>query len=111
MPLAPATRTRPSPLRVARLSAGLGLRLILAYRLEVLITIVSASVVALLNWSLWTAIFQGRSEVAGRGLSELTTYVVVAYQSSADPARRTATAAGLPGRRNWRPSTPSRRRR
>jgi ABC-2 type transport system permease protein len=79
VPPAPSTRTLPSPLRVARLSAGLGLRLILAYRLEVAITVVSASVVALLNWSLWTAIFQGRTEVAGRGLTELTTYVVVAW--------------------------------
>lgn len=60
-------------------SLRLGANLVLAYRLEVVVQIVSASIVAFLNWSLWTAIFQGREEVAGRSAAELTTYVVVAW--------------------------------
>lgn len=65
---------------VARESWKLGTRLVLAYRFEALVTLVSASVVALLNWSLWTAIYRGpATEIAGRDAAEMTTYVVVAW--------------------------------
>ncbi len=64
---------------ILRPSLRLGASLVLAYRLEVVVQILSASIVALLNWSLWTAIFEGRSQVAGRSAAELTTYVVVAW--------------------------------
>lgn len=64
---------------IIRPSLRLGVNLVLAYRLEVAVQILSASIVALLNWSLWTAIFQGRDLVAGRTAAELTTYVVVAW--------------------------------
>jgi len=60
-------------------SARLGVSLSLAYRLEIGVQFVSASVVAFLNWSLWSAIFTGRDTVAGRGALDLTTYVVVAW--------------------------------
>ena len=63
----------------ARTGWALGLKLVLAYRFEALVQLVSASVVALLNWSLWTAIYQGRAEVAGRDVAQMTTYVVVAW--------------------------------
>lgn len=65
--------------RVAWPSLRLGASLVLAYRLEVVVMVLSASVVALLNWSLWTAIFDGRTAIAGRTAPELTTYVVVAF--------------------------------
>ncbi|MFT5681381.1 MAG: ABC-2 type transport system permease protein [Myxococcota bacterium] len=64
---------------IIRPSLRLGVNLVLAYRLEVAVQILSASIVALLNWSLWTAIFQGRDLIAGRTAAELTTYVVVAW--------------------------------
>ena len=64
---------------IVRPSLRLGVNLVLAYRLEVVVKIFSASIVALLNWSLWTAIFQGRDAVAGRSAEELTTYVIVAW--------------------------------
>jgi ABC-2 type transport system permease protein len=60
-------------------SLRLGANLVLAYRLEVLVRIVSASLVAFLNWAVWSAIFVGRDTVAGRTASELTTYVIVAW--------------------------------
>jgi len=60
-------------------SLRLGATLVLAYRLEVVVQIASASIVALLNWSLWAAIYQGRETVAGRTAEEMTTYVVVAW--------------------------------
>ena len=60
-------------------SLRMGIKLVLAYRLEAAVQVVSASVVALLNWSLWTAIFQGRETVAGRTVAEMTTYVIVAW--------------------------------
>lgn len=63
----------------ARTGWALGLKLVLAYRFEALVQLVSASVVALLNWSLWTAIYQGREVVAGRDAAQMTTYVVVAW--------------------------------
>ena len=66
-------------LLTARTGWTLGLKLVLAYRFEALVQLVSASVVALLNWSLWTAIYQGRTMVAGRTAPEMTTYVVVAW--------------------------------
>lgn len=65
--------------RVAAMSLRAGVSLLLAYRLEVAVTIASASLVALLNWSLWTALFVGRETIAGRTAPELTTYVVVAW--------------------------------
>lgn len=58
---------------------SLGLKLVMAYRFEAIVQLVSASVVALLNWSLWTAIYQGRDTVVGRSATEMTTYVVVAW--------------------------------
>jgi ABC-2 type transport system permease protein len=64
---------------LVRASLRLGVSLVLAYRLEVIVQIASASIVALLNWSLWTAIYQGRDEIAGRTATEMTTYVVVAW--------------------------------
>lgn len=64
---------------LVRASLRLGMSLVLAYRLEVVVQIVSASLVAFLNWSLWTAITQDRSEIAGRSAEEMTTYVVVAW--------------------------------
>jgi ABC-2 type transport system permease protein len=60
-------------------SMRLGASLALAYRLEAIVTFLSASMVAGLNWSLWTAIFEGRATVVGRTASDLTTYVVVAW--------------------------------
>jgi len=60
-------------------SVRLGLNLVLAYRFEALVKVLSASIVALLNWCLWTAIFQGHTTIAGRTQAELTTYVVVAW--------------------------------
>ncbi len=63
----------------ARTGWKLGVQLVLAYRFEALVQLVSASVVALLNWSLWTAIYQGRDTVVGRTAAEMTTYVVVAW--------------------------------
>ncbi len=63
----------------ARSGWTLGLKLVMAYRFEALVQLFSASVVALLNWSLWTAIYQGRDEVVGRDAAEMTTYVVVAW--------------------------------
>ena len=66
-------------LAIIQPSLRLGVNLVLAYRLEVVVQILSASIVALLNWSLWTAIFQGREVVAGRTAAELTTYVVIAW--------------------------------
>lgn len=69
-----------APLRLtARTGWQLGVKLVLAYRFEALVQLVSASVVALLNWSLWTAIYQGRDQVVGRSAAEMTTYVVVAW--------------------------------
>jgi len=65
--------------RSALASLRLGVSLLLAYRLEVVIVGVSASIVTLLNWSLWTALFVGRDSIAGRTAAELTTYVVVAW--------------------------------
>ena len=65
--------------RVARASLGLGVRMVLAYRLEVAVQIASAALVTVLNWSLWTAILEGRDAVAGRSGPEMTTYVVVAW--------------------------------
>ena len=62
-----------------RASLRLGASLVFAYRLEVAVQFASASLVALLNWSLWHAIMDGRAEVAGRSASEMTTYVVVAW--------------------------------
>ncbi len=62
-----------------RSSLRLGASLVLAYRLEVIVTILSAIMVAGLNWSLWTAIFEGRPTVVGRTANDLTTYVVVAW--------------------------------
>ncbi len=61
------------------MSLRAGVSLLLAYRLEVVVTIFSASLVALLNWSLWTALFIGRDTIAGRTAPEMTTYVVVAW--------------------------------
>lgn len=66
-------------LALARASLRLGASLVLAYRLEVIVQIASASIVALLNWSLWAAIYQGRDLIAGRTAAEMTTYVVVAW--------------------------------
>ena len=66
-------------LALARASLRLGASLVLAYRLEVIVQIASASIVALLNWPLWSAIYQGRDLVAGRTAAEMTTYVVVAW--------------------------------
>lgn len=63
----------------ARTGWQLGLKLVLAYRFEALVQLVSASVVALLNWSLWTAVMDGRDQVAGRDPAEMTTYVVIAW--------------------------------
>ncbi len=60
-------------------SLRLGVGLVLAYRLEVAVQICSASIVIFLNWSIWTAICEGRGEVAGRSPVEMTTYVVVAW--------------------------------
>ena len=62
-----------------RSSLRLGASLVLAYRLEVIVTFLSAVMVAGLNWSLWTAIFEGRATVVGRTASDLTTYVVIAW--------------------------------
>ena len=64
---------------LVRASLRLGVSLVLAYRLEVAVQLTSASLVALLNWSLWTAIFHGRDEIIGRSPAELTTYVIVAW--------------------------------
>ena len=64
---------------LARASLRLGASLVLAYRLEVVVQIASASIVALLSWSLWSAVYQDRTEVAGYGAAEMTTYVVVAW--------------------------------
>ena len=63
----------------ARASLSMGARLVLAYRLEVVIALFSASIVTLLSWSLWTAVFSGHATVAGQGAPELITYVVVAW--------------------------------
>ena len=62
-----------------RSSLRLGASLVLAYRLEVIVTFLSALMVAGLNWSLWTAIFEGRPTVVGRTSTDLTTYVVIAW--------------------------------
>ena len=62
-----------------RSSLRLGASLVLAYRLEVIVTFLSALMVAGLNWSLWTAIFEGRPTVVGRTAADLTTYVVIAW--------------------------------
>ena len=67
-------------MRTADLSSlRIGVALSLAYRLEVLVQIASASIVAFLNWSLWSAIFIGRESVAGHTAAQMTTYVVVAW--------------------------------
>jgi ABC-2 type transport system permease protein len=64
---------------VIRASLRLGASLVLAYRLEVIVMILSAMMVTGLNWSLWTAIFEGRPTVVGRSAIDLTTYVAVAW--------------------------------
>jgi ABC-2 type transport system permease protein len=56
--------------------------------MEVLVQVLSASLIILLNWCLWTAIFDGRDQVAGRGGLELTTYVVVAWIATTFYANR-----------------------
>ena len=68
-----------SSVRLAAMSLRAVVSLMLAYRLEVLVTIFSASLVTLLNWSLWSALFEGRVTIAGRTAPELLTYVVVAW--------------------------------
>ncbi len=69
----------------ATLSTGLrlGLKLALAYRVEALVQLLSASIVALLAWSLWTAVYADRAQVAGRDGPGMITYVLVAWLVSA----------------------------
>lgn len=62
-----------------RTGLALGVKMSLAYRFEILVQVVSASVVALLAWSLWTAIFQDRAQVAGLGATGMISYVLVAW--------------------------------
>ena len=60
-------------------SLRLGANLVLAYRLEVVVHILSASLVTFFNWSLWHSVFIGRQTIAGRTAEEMCTYVVMAW--------------------------------
>lgn len=62
-----------------RTGLAMGVKLALAYRFEALVQLVSASIVALLAWSLWTAIFQDRATVAGRDGPSMISYVLIAW--------------------------------
>jgi len=66
-------------IRSALASLGLGLRLSLAWRLDVLTRLLSGVVVLVLTGTLWTAVTDGRSEVAGRPGPELVAYAVMAW--------------------------------
>ncbi len=62
-----------------RTGLALGVKLALAYRFEALVQLLSASVVALLSWSLWTAVFRDRATVAGQDGPGMISYVLVAW--------------------------------
>ncbi|MEC8422173.1 MAG: ABC-2 family transporter protein [Myxococcota bacterium] len=63
----------------ARASLGLGLQLAMAWRLDVLTRLLSGGVVLLLTGALWTAVTDGRPQVAGRPAAELVSYAVIAW--------------------------------
>lgn len=66
-------------IRSALASLGLGLRLSLAWRLDVLTRLLSGAVVLVLTGTLWMAVTDGRSEIAGRPGPELVAYAVMAW--------------------------------
>lgn len=68
-----------SALRTAAASFGLGLRLSAAWRLDVLTRLLSGGVVLVLTGALWTAVTDGREQVAGRTGAELVSYAVLAW--------------------------------
>lgn len=60
-------------------SLALGLRLAVAWRLDVVTRLLSGGVVLVLTGALWTAVTDGRPEVAGRSGPELVSYAVLAW--------------------------------
>jgi ABC-2 type transport system permease protein len=67
---------------VLQATVALGARGVLAYRTGVAVRFVSAALVALLTWAVWTAVTDGRDQVAGVPATVLVTYVVVAWLSA-----------------------------
>ena len=71
-------------------SLALGLRLAVAWRLDVVTRLLSGGVVLVLTGALWTAVTDGRPEVAGRSGPDLVSYAVLAWvvaRISATPRR------------------------
>lgn len=68
-------------LRASLAAVRIGFRHVFAYRTEVTIQLVSASIVAGLNGSLWTAALRGRTGIAGVASGEMISYVVIAWVS------------------------------
>lgn len=77
----PLVSSLPLALRACFASMRIGFRHVFAYRTEVVIQLVSATIVAGLNGSLWTAAVRGRDAVAGVPSGEMISYVVMAWVS------------------------------
>ncbi len=66
-------------MRAALAAARIGFTHVFAFRAEVAIQLVSISIVAALNGSLWTVATQGRADIAGVPAPEMRAYVLVAW--------------------------------
>jgi ABC-2 type transport system permease protein len=65
--------------RASLAALRIGFTHVFAYRTEVVIQLVSISLVASLNGSLWTVATQGRTAIAGIPAAEMRAYVLVAW--------------------------------
>lgn len=66
-------------MRAALAAARIGFTHVFAFRAEVAIQLVSISIVAALNGSLWTVATEGRTQIAGVPAEQMRAYVLVAW--------------------------------
>ena len=75
-------------MRAALAAARIGFTHVFAFRAEVLIQLVSISIVAALNGSLWTVATENRTSIGGVPAAEMRAYVLVAWVAVSFAATR-----------------------